>query len=122
MDNNGIMKTAKILSVFGFMRQFPDEPAALAFVEKHIGGDTPICPRCNGKSTSPRPKIKGHRCKKNFTVRVGTVFENSPLPLYINEFAFRLNDDNCRVDTIDRIAAVIGGSIGKRLTYKELTQ
>ena len=78
------MKKAKTLSVFGFMRQFPDEQAALAFVEKHIWGDTPICPRCNGKSTSPRPKIKGHRCKKcdkNFTVRVGTVFENSPLPL-----------------------------------------
>ena len=78
------MKTAKTLSVFGFMRQLPDEQAALAFVEKHIWGDTPICPRCNGKATSPRPKIKGHRCKKckkNFTVRVGTVFENSPLPL-----------------------------------------
>ena len=41
---------------------------------------------------------------------------------YVNEFAFRLNDGNCRVDTMDRMAAVIRGSIGKRLTYKELTQ
>ena len=41
---------------------------------------------------------------------------------YVNEFAFRLNDGNCRVDTMDRMAAVIRGSIGKRLTYKELIQ
>jgi len=39
---------------------------------------------------------------------------------YINEFAFRLNQGNCEVDTIDRIAAVIKDSCGKRLTYKEL--
>ena len=41
---------------------------------------------------------------------------------YVNEFAFRLNDGNCKVDTIDRIAAVVRGSVGKRLTYKELIQ
>ena len=41
---------------------------------------------------------------------------------YVNEFAFRLNDGNCKVDTIDRIAAVVRGSVGKRLTYKELTR
>ena len=41
---------------------------------------------------------------------------------YVNEFAFRLNDGNCRVDTIDRISAVIKSSVGKRLTYKELVK
>ena len=41
---------------------------------------------------------------------------------YVNEFEFRLNDGNCKVDTIDGIAAVIRGSVGKRLTYKELMQ
>ena len=41
---------------------------------------------------------------------------------HINEFAFRLNQGNCEVDTIDRIATVIKDSMGKILTYKELTQ
>ena len=78
------MKQAKTLSVFEFMRLFPDEQAARAFVERQIWGDAPVCPRCSGTATSPRPQIKGYRCKKcdkNFTIRMGTVFENSSLPL-----------------------------------------
>ena len=42
------------------------------------------------------------------------------LPRYIDEFAFRLNEGNCEVDTIDRIAALAKGFGGKRLSYKEL--
>ena len=41
---------------------------------------------------------------------------------YVNEFAFRLNDGNCKIDTIDRIAAVARGSVGKRLKYADLTR
>ena len=40
---------------------------------------------------------------------------------YVDEFAFRLNEGNCRVDTIDRLSAMIRASAGKRLTYKALT-
>jgi len=39
---------------------------------------------------------------------------------YVNEFAFRLNEGNCKHDTIDRLAALIRGVPGKRLTYKML--
>ncbi|MDE0152491.1 MAG: IS1595 family transposase [Gammaproteobacteria bacterium] len=39
---------------------------------------------------------------------------------YINEFAFRLNEGNCEVDTIDRMEALVRGFGGKRLTYKAL--
>jgi len=39
---------------------------------------------------------------------------------YINEFTFRLNQGNCRIDTVDRIKAVCSASAGKRLTYKNL--
>ena len=42
------------------------------------------------------------------------------LPRYIDEFAFRLNEGNCEVDTIDRIEALTKGFAGKRLSYKEL--
>jgi len=39
---------------------------------------------------------------------------------YVNEFAFRLNDGNCEVDTLDRMEALVAGFGGKRLTYKAL--
>ena len=39
---------------------------------------------------------------------------------YINESAFRLNEGNCDVDTLDRMQAVIAGMSGKRIPYREL--
>jgi transposase-like protein len=39
---------------------------------------------------------------------------------YVNEFAFRLNEGNCRVKTITRLEAFIRGVARKRLTYKAL--
>jgi transposase-like protein len=41
---------------------------------------------------------------------------------YVDEFAFRLNDGNVRRDTVDRLDSMIGGTAGKRLTYKDLIQ
>ncbi len=41
---------------------------------------------------------------------------------YINEFVFRLNDGNCRIDTINRVCSLIANITGKRLTYENLTQ
>jgi len=40
---------------------------------------------------------------------------------YVNEFAFRLNEGNCKVNTKDRIRTLFAGMCGKRLTYAELT-
>ena len=42
------------------------------------------------------------------------------LARYVNEAAFRLNEGNCRVDTLDRMAALAGGIGGKRLRYQDL--
>ena len=42
------------------------------------------------------------------------------LDRYVNEFAFRLNEGNCQVDTADRMAALFAAMVGKRLKYKEL--
>ena len=39
---------------------------------------------------------------------------------YINEFTFRLNEGNCKIDTMDRIRNLCRFAMGKRLTYKEL--
>ena len=42
------------------------------------------------------------------------------LSRYVDEFAFRLNEGNVEVDTIDRMTSLAGQIGGKRLTYKEL--
>ena len=39
---------------------------------------------------------------------------------YVDEFAFRLNDGNCEIDTMDRIKSLCKGMDNKRLRYKEL--
>jgi transposase-like protein len=40
---------------------------------------------------------------------------------YVDEFAYRLNEGNCKVHTLDRINALIAKSDGVRITYKALT-
>lgn len=47
-------------------------------------------------------------------------FSMKHLQRYLNEFAFRLNEGNCEVDTMDRIAALCKGIQGKRIPYQEL--
>ena len=42
------------------------------------------------------------------------------LARYVNEAAFRLNEGNCEVDTLDRMVALASGIGGERLRYKDL--
>jgi transposase-like protein len=67
------------------MKRFPDEQSATKFFEKQIWGEHPVCSNCGSINTSPRVKRKGHRCKDcrtDFTIRTGTIFENSRIPLH----------------------------------------
>ena len=72
--------------------QFQTEAAAFAYVEAHLWPHGPVCPHCgatddhvkrlNGKTT----RIGLHKCyacKGQFTVRQGSVFESSHLPLHL---------------------------------------
>ena len=43
------------------------------------------------------------------------------LAKYVNEFSFRLNEGNVKRHTMTRLASLVKGAIGKRLTYEELT-
>lgn len=66
-----------------------DEKAALAWVEKRAWPNGPVCPHCesdrigrlNGKSTR-LGTLKCYECRKPFTVKVGTIFEDSHVPLH----------------------------------------
>lgn len=71
--------------------QFQTEEAAFAYVEAHLWPHGPVCPHCketvrvgrlNGKTTRPG-LCKCYACKKPFTVRMGSIFESSHLPLHL---------------------------------------
>ena len=54
----------------------------------------------------------------------GVYHQVSPKHLgrYVNEFTFRLNDGNVKRQTLDRLNSMIPATVGRRITYKELTQ
>jgi transposase-like protein len=70
---------------------FHNEAAAYAWVEARVWPDGPVCPRCNQgdrigelKGQSTRIGVrKCYRCRKPFTVKVGTIFEDSHLPMHL---------------------------------------
>lgn len=68
---------------------FHNENAAYAFVESRIWPNGPVCPHCacveriskmRGKSTRAGV-YKCYDCRRPFTVKVGTIFESSHVPL-----------------------------------------
>jgi transposase-like protein len=68
---------------------FHDEKAAYAWVEARVWPEGPVCPHCGGfdrispmggKSTRIGA-YKCYQCRKPFTVKVGTVFESSHVPM-----------------------------------------
>jgi len=70
---------------------FHDEEEAYAYVEARLWPEGPVCPRCDGKRNigklggkSTRVGVyKCYRCRKPFTVKIGTVFESSHVPMRI---------------------------------------
>ena len=48
-------------------------------------------------------------------------FTTKHLQRYVDEFAFRLNEGNCSVRSMDRVNALFNKGIGVRLTYRGLT-
>jgi len=70
---------------------FHNEEAAFAFVEARVWPEGPTCPHCGGveriskmQGKSTRAGLyKCYQCRKPFTVRIGTIFESSHVPLHI---------------------------------------
>jgi hypothetical protein len=52
----------------------------------------------------------------------GTFHHVSPKHVhrYVDEFAFRLNEGNVKRHTLQRLDSFVDGTVGKRLTYKDL--
>lgn len=68
---------------------FSDETEAFRFVESILWPQGPVCPHCGGYDRIydlAKTRIglrKCGQCRKQFTVRVGTIFESTHLPLHI---------------------------------------
>ncbi|HLX35300.1 MAG TPA: IS1595 family transposase [Candidatus Limnocylindrales bacterium] len=63
---------------------FSDPDACVSFVAGLRWPEGPVCPRCGGKEHSyvtTRRLWRCKSCKREFTVKLGTIFEDSPLPL-----------------------------------------
>jgi transposase-like protein len=72
-------------------RRFRDEEAAYAFVEAIVWANGRVCPKCGVVDNSAKLQGKSTRigvykcraCRKPFTVKVGTIFEKSHVPMHI---------------------------------------
>ncbi len=75
--------------------QFRDEDSARAYLEKNLWPDGPVCPHCGvigeayklqskpgTKSQLRKGVYKCAACREPFTVTVGTIFEDSKIPLH----------------------------------------
>jgi len=70
---------------------FQNEAAAFAYVEARLWPNGPVCPHCAetkriGALTGKTTRIglrKCYACRKPFTVRQGSIFESSHLPLHL---------------------------------------
>jgi transposase-like protein len=84
--------TMATVNLADLMRQYGDEDKARAFLESLRWPNGPICPRCGSVEgayrLTPKPESKTRKgllkcraCRCQFTVTVGTVFEDSHIPL-----------------------------------------
>lgn len=73
------------ISTFELFDLFPDEETARIYLEGRLWPSGPVCPSCHaGDRLTPR-KDGFHRCNAcqlDFTVRTGTIFERSHVPLH----------------------------------------
>jgi transposase-like protein len=98
---------------------FHNEDAAFAYVEAHLWPHGPVCFHCkgterigkmNGKTTRAG-LYKCYACKKPFTVRMGSIFEFSHVPLRIWLQVIYLMCSSKKGISTRQIHRIIGGSL-----------
>lgn len=80
-------------SISDFSAYFKDEEVCLAYLEQMRWGDDVVCPRCkSGKAYRFTDKIrfKCSACQEHFTVKTGTAFGETKIPLLKWFFAIYL--------------------------------
>jgi transposase-like protein len=99
--------------------RFRDERAAYAYVESEIWPNGRVCPHCGvvyrsgplkGKSTRIGV-YKCYACRKPFTVKIGTIFESSHVPLHIWLQAIHLICSSKKGFSANQFARILGVDI-----------
>jgi transposase-like protein len=99
--------------------RFRSEAAAYAYVEAMLWPNGRICAKCGvvdrsgplkGKSTRPGV-YKCYACRKPFTVKVGTIFESSHVPLHIWLQAIHLMCSSKKGFSANQFARILGVDI-----------
>lgn len=73
------------ISTFQLFEMFPDQETARVYLESRLWPNGPFCPFCGlGDRITTRKGgfYRCNQCKEDFTVRTGTVFERSHVPLH----------------------------------------
>lgn len=172
------MNDSTTISTFQLFQMFPDAESARVYLESRLWPNGSRCPVCGlGDRITARKGgyYRCNQCKEDFTVRTGTIFERSHVPLhkwvyamyllvtarkgisslqlskeigitqksawfvlhrlreacggelaklsgiYVQEFAFRLNEGNVKRHTLERLDSFVAATARKRLTYARLT-
>jgi transposase-like protein len=80
------------MDLVGLIQEIGDETNARRLLENLRWPNGPVCPRCGGEGYALKPKpdskspvrpgvYKCRKCRKQFTVTVGTIFEDSHIPI-----------------------------------------
>lgn len=112
-----LVPTASMGGIDSPLAAFQSEEAAYRFIERCVWPDIPVCPHCgewghagrlNGNSTRVGT-WKCYRCRKPFSVKVGTPLESSHVPMRKWLRAILLlyrNDQPADVNSLGRILNV----------------
>ena len=73
------------ISTFELFAMFPDAESARTYLEGRLWPEGPRCPVCGMGEVTTRKRdgfYRCNQCKEDFTVRTGTIFERSHIPLH----------------------------------------
>jgi transposase-like protein len=98
---------------------FASEEAAIAYVENRLWPDGPVCPHCGTIGEARRSVGKTTRaglwncraCREPFTVKIGTIFESSHIPMRIWLQAIYLMSSSKKGISTRQLHRTFGGSL-----------
>ena len=73
------------ISTYEVFKKYPDQETARLYLESRLWPDGPKCPACNSGDKITKRKGGFYRCNYgcgDFTIRTGTIFERSHVPLH----------------------------------------
>jgi transposase-like protein len=100
---------------------FHNEDAAYEYVEARLWPDGPTCPHCGNADSAKIGRLTGetarpglrkcYACRKQFTVKIGTIFEASHVPLHIWLQVIYLMCSSKKGFSTRQIQRTLGGSM-----------